>query len=131
MKTASLLYIVSLLAVANAASAQGPVDYPPESTSVSTLTRAEVEADLLAARANGQHMKPYALRSYIDWGKSVKPRAEVVAELREAQRLGLVGYGEVEARIATPEQERQIAEAGRRAVEQAHVAVESLKTSPR
>jgi len=131
MKQTSLLYVVSLLAVASAASAQGPVDYPGESTAASTLTRAEVQADLLAAKASGQHMKQYALRSYIDWGKAVRPRAEVVAELREAQRLGLVGYGEVEARIATPEQERQIAEAGRRAVEQAHVAVENLKTSPR
>ena len=122
MKTASLYYIVSLLATASAAWAQGPVDYPRESTPVSTLTRAEVEADLLAAKASGQHMKPYALRSYIDWGKAVRPRAEVVAELREAQRLGLVGYGEVEARIATPEQERQIVEAGRRAAEKPQVA---------
>ena len=115
MKTASLLYIVSLVAVASAASAQGPVDYPSESTLVSTKTRADVQADLLKARASGQHMKPYALRSYIDWGKAERPRAEVVAEMHEAQRLGLIGYVEVEARIATPEQERQIAEAGRRA----------------
>ena len=38
------------------------------------------------------------------------------AELAEARRLGLVVYGEADVPIATPEQEKLIAEAGRRAV---------------
>lgn len=46
---------------------------------------------------------------------STKSRAEVKAELAEARRLGLVVYGERDVPIATPEQERLIAEAGRRA----------------
>jgi hypothetical protein len=119
MKTASLFYVVALFATA--ASAEGPVDYPKESMSASTLTRAEVQA-ARDAKAKSEFKNLYGLRSYIDWGKSERSRAEVVAELREAQRLGLVSYGEVEKRIATPEQERQIAEAGRRAVEQRQVA---------
>lgn len=46
---------------------------------------------------------------------STKSRAQVKAELAEARRLGLVVYGELDVPIATPEQERQIADAGRRA----------------
>lgn len=46
-----------------------------------------------------------------------KSRAEVVAELREAQRLGLLTTGEEDVRIASPRQEKMIADAGRRAAE--------------
>jgi len=46
-----------------------------------------------------------------------KTRAQVKAELAEARRLGLVVYGEVGVAISTPEQEKLIADAGRRAVE--------------
>jgi hypothetical protein len=46
---------------------------------------------------------------------ATKSRAQVVAELREARRLGLVGHGEVGAPSATPEQLRMIAGAGLRA----------------
>ena len=48
---------------------------------------------------------------------SAKSRAEVVAELREAQRLGLLTTGEEDVRTPTPSQASQIAEAGRRAAE--------------
>jgi hypothetical protein len=48
---------------------------------------------------------------------STKTRAQVKAELAEARRLGLVVYGEADVPIATPEQEKLIAEAGRRAVD--------------
>jgi hypothetical protein len=47
---------------------------------------------------------------------STKTRAQVKAELAEARRLGLIVYGEVNDKVATPEQENLIAEAGRRAV---------------
>jgi hypothetical protein len=52
---------------------------------------------------------------------STKSRAQVKAELAEARRLGLVVYGEADVPIATPEQEKLIAEAGRRAAG-SHVA---------
>jgi hypothetical protein len=45
-----------------------------------------------------------------------KTRAQVKAELAEARRLGLVVYGEVGVTISTPDQEKLIADAGRRAV---------------
>lgn len=47
-----------------------------------------------------------------------RDRAVVLAELREAQRLGLVSIGEGNMPIATPEQERLIAQAGHDAAEQ-------------
>lgn len=47
---------------------------------------------------------------------STKSRAQVKAELAEARRLGLVVYGEADVPIATPEQEKLIADAGLRAV---------------
>ena len=43
-------------------------------------------------------------------------RAQVVAELREAERLGLITVGEGDVPQATEEQLRQIAQAGQRAV---------------
>jgi hypothetical protein len=49
---------------------------------------------------------------------SSRSRAEVVAELREAQKLGLISVGESDAPIATAEQEALIAKAGHDAAEQ-------------
>ena len=45
-----------------------------------------------------------------------KSRAQVVAETREAARLGLLNYGEAGPVQATPEQAHQIEQAGLRAV---------------
>ena len=54
-----------------------------------------------------------------------RSRAVVLAELHEAQRLGLVSIGEGDMPIATAEQERLIAKAGRDAAKQfAQSAVE-------
>lgn len=53
---------------------------------------------------------------------AAKSRAQVIAELREAQRLGLLNVGEGDAPVATPEQERLIADAGRRAAEPTRLA---------
>ena len=46
-------------------------------------------------------------------------RARVVAELREAQRLGLITVGDEDIPQPTAEQNRMIAEAGNRAAEEA------------
>jgi Domain of unknown function (DUF4148) len=47
-----------------------------------------------------------------------KTRAQVLAETAEARRLGLIVYGEADIPVATPEQEKLIAEAGKRAARQ-------------
>ena len=49
---------------------------------------------------------------------TTKTRAQVKAELAEARRLGLIVYGEADIPVATPEQEKMIAEAGQRAAHQ-------------
>ncbi len=66
-------------------------DYPVAFTS--TLTRAEVQAEALRARAAG-HVA-MGEQSYVvaDTGPSLT-RAQVVAELREAIRLGAISDGE-------------------------------------
>jgi len=54
----------------------------------------------------------------------VTTRARVVAELREAQRLGLVNSGgEGDIKVATPEQQHSITLAGTRAVEHEAMAL--------
>ena len=83
--------------------------------STSSLTRAE-------AIANSKKPSPVSFK-IDDQGRSVmapgtKTRAQVDAERAEAQRLGLMNYGEV-APQATAAQERQIAVAGLRAIGQA------------
>ena len=52
--------------------------------------------------------------SLVDVGPG-KTRAEVIAEMEEANKLGLLMTGEGDSKVATVEQNEQIAEAGRRA----------------
>jgi hypothetical protein len=54
-----------------------------------------------------------------------KSRAEVIAELKEAQRLGLVSTSEAGVPESTPHQEALIAAAGRRAAEEERYAASS------
>lgn len=66
---------------------------------------------------------PYPLPA-VPTSEVAKSRAEVVAELRAAQRLGLMTNGEQDIRVASPSEERQIAEAGRRAQEEERLTAE-------
>jgi hypothetical protein len=118
MKIANIVGLLVLSFGAGIASAEGPVNYPDEPALASSKSRAEVAADVLEARRlgllwNGE-IDQVAAR---DHGSSSKTRAQVEAELHEAQRLGLrAPFGERDAPIATAEQERQIAQAGLRAI---------------
>ena len=67
---------------------------------------------------------PYPLPA-IPTSDFAKSRAEVVAELREAQRLGLVTTGEEDVRTPTAREAQMIAEAGRRAAEKERLAADS------
>ena len=69
---------------------------------VSTKSRAEVVADRQAAQAAGDLPVPGELGVRVAATKSVKTREQVVAETLEAQRLGLLSYGEVGPRQASP-----------------------------
>jgi len=111
----------------------------------STRTRAEVVAELREAILAGQMFDhPYMYRdqlaharagnpvagdpraegpaiisadgSVVVWGNARLMRAKIQAEAAEANRLGLLSFGEGDPPVATAEQERLIAAAGRRAV---------------
>lgn len=80
--------------------------------SMSTISRAEAVERAKAVQAPSIKID--------DQGRAItapskKSRAQVVAETLEAQRLGLIGYGERGAAQATVAQEAQIELAGQRA----------------
>jgi hypothetical protein len=107
---------VSLAFVSLGAYADGPNEIPTWfSQPESTLTRAQVRAELDQARARGELMQDDGYRFKAE--PSTRSRKEVMAELREAQRLGLTGGGD-NGNFSTPEQEAQIAKAGAAAHEQ-------------
>jgi hypothetical protein len=120
MKTTTLRLIaaasIAMLGTAvNAAEAD--LDYPWHNAPFvqqSNTTRAAVSAAAVVARSN--HMLDVGEAGLMPTAfMATKTRAQVLAEAREAQRLGLVAHGEVSAPSATPEQLRMIADAGLRA----------------
>jgi alpha-D-ribose 1-methylphosphonate 5-triphosphate synthase subunit PhnG len=113
MINAKSLVAATLAALSFSALADGG-DVQPFMSGSSTLTRAEVRADLASAIAagaiaQGEQGHAWAPRA------SERSRAEVVAELMEAQRLGLTQVTEAGAPVATAEQLQLIRRAGERA----------------
>jgi hypothetical protein len=119
--------------------------------SASTRSRAEVVAELREAIRSGRmydHPYMYADRqafaqagsqaggetraaaqvtvgpdgAVVVWGDTRAARVRIQAEAAEANRLGLLSFGEGDPPIATDEQEQLIAVAGRRAVESMRAA---------
>jgi hypothetical protein len=124
MKSRSTVSIRSLL-VAGALSAAAAGALAQEATEFdfnaqpSQRTRAEVQAEVAQARANGTLVvSGEATEFAYNTSGSTLSRAQVVAEAIEARRLGLLGHGDINPVVATAEQQRLIAAAGRRAVEQ-------------
>ncbi|MGV3725916.1 DUF4148 domain-containing protein [Hydrogenophaga sp.] len=82
----------------------------------SSLTRAEVIAEARAARDAGQLADTDIVKFEVPAGFE-KTRAQVLAELNEAQRLGLVNVPDAQYPvIATAQQSEQVRQAGLRAV---------------
>jgi hypothetical protein len=88
------------------------------STFSSTITHEQVKQEMRDAYARGDRDMGEAGYVVAQSLSSPRSRAEVLAELREAQRLGLLSVGESDPPIATAEQERLIAIAGHDAAEQ-------------
>jgi hypothetical protein len=137
---------VLLVASATAWAGYEPYPEAVIGESVSTKTRAEVVAELREAIRTGQmddSPSLYAERqalaesnrlaaageasagassvafdgdAVVVWGDARLVRAKIQAEAAEANRLGLLSFGEGDPPIATAEQEELIAAAGRRAV---------------
>ncbi len=95
MKTlvSALILSASVIGVAQA----GELDYPPALDTHSTVTRAQVQQELAAARANGELVSTeegYAAASFVSAGD--KSRAQVKQELAAARALGLTDSGELD-----------------------------------
>jgi hypothetical protein len=114
----SKLVVASLaLAVTGAFANSGDLHINDWPSSSSTITREQVRQEMLDAYARGD--RDYGERGYVvAETQPSRSRAEVVAELREATRLGLVSVGEGDVPVATAEQEQLIAKAGHDAAEQ-------------
>jgi hypothetical protein len=110
MNTRTLIAV--LLSTAFAAPLAMAQEATPDNFSsfVSTASRDMVRADAAALKA-GQIERGEASRSTTEF-VSTKSRLQVVAEAREALRLGVVGFGEGPARVATPAQAEAIRLAG-------------------
>lgn len=115
--TLRLMAAASIALLGSAQAAEADLDYPWHNAPFvqqSNTTRADVMAAAVAARMN--HMLDVGEAGLMPAAfVATKTRTQVVAELRAAQRLGLVDHGEVSAPSATPEQQRMIADAGLRA----------------
>jgi hypothetical protein len=83
----------------------------------STVTRAQVQSGVAAAVARGEIPVGERGPVFID-PPSTRTRAQVLAELREAIRLGVHNPSEAGVPITTPAQEAQIAAAGRAAAKE-------------
>ena len=114
---AKLVIVTTLIALAGASSAfaqEGTQEFT-DTQALSTKSRAEVKAELLAAQRAGEVF--YGEASPAPIAASTVTRTQVQAEAREAQRLGLIPFGEEGARVATSAELESIRVAGQRAVD--------------
>lgn len=79
-------------------------------------------ASLLVFMTGCETLNNAALDATAEVAEASISRAQVVAELREAQRLGLITVGEEDIPVPTAEQSRRIAEAGTKAAASEKVA---------
>jgi hypothetical protein len=79
-------------------------------------------ASLLVFMAGCESLNNAAMDATAEVAEASVSRAQVVAELREAQRLGLITVGEGDTPEPTAEQARLIAQAGERAAASQTVA---------
>jgi hypothetical protein len=100
---------------------EGERDFPAVTSAQSRAIARAVE------RAGGEEAAQQAVAAYPDdvivvWGDPRVIRTRIQAEAAEANRLGLLSFGEGDPPVATSEQEQMIAAAGRRAVDRLRVA---------
>lgn len=116
MNTRTLIATALFTVVAGSAFAQEGTQDFPSADLLSSRSRAEVRAELLdALRAGALNDRSEASAAPV--AASMLLRAQVVAETREAVRLGVVGANDAEVRVATPAQAALIRAAGLRALD--------------
>ncbi len=112
----ALPIVLSMTAAAAMAS-----EFTPEAPFVSTMSRAEVRAQAIAARDAGLITSGEFVPVIVAENTSTLTRAQVRAEAVEAQRLGLLTSGEINV-LPTPAQLEQVRLAGLRAVQGENLA---------
>lgn len=112
MKTATALLSVFAMSFAGAALA----DIEPYPESVMVQNESTTSRDTVIAEMKNSTLPSVGEEGFASAGNGPgRSRAEVVAELREAERLGLLSNGEGDVKFATAAQNEQIAQAGRSA----------------
>jgi hypothetical protein len=110
MKTLNATLLAALIAIPTVSFADGGAE--PFVNIHSAATSSEVRAQLAGARAGVNEIDAGLI---VANDSAPKTRAQVLAELAEAQRIGAVQRGDVTL-VVTPEQNAQIAAAGLRAI---------------
>lgn len=118
LKSKSVLAATLALAASGVFADSGDLNINDWSSFSSTVTREQVKQEMHDAYARGDRIMGDIGYVAAQGPSSTRSRAEVLAELREAARLGLLSVGEGDPPIATAEQERLIAKAGHDAAEQ-------------
>jgi hypothetical protein len=113
-KIAVLTALVALAGAASAFAQEGTQEFT-DTQALSTKSRAEVRAELLAAQRNGEILSGEA--SPAPMAASTLTRTQVQAEAREAQRLGVIPSGEAQTKVATEADLEAIRLAGQRAIQ--------------
>jgi hypothetical protein len=121
-RTSLIAAVTTFIALSGAGSAfavEGTQDFS-NTSSLSSQSREAVRSELAAAARVGALVRGEASAAPVP--ASTQSRAVIVAETREALRLGVAGSDEAEIRIATPSQQEAIRLAGLRASEGTNVA---------
>jgi len=106
--------LVALIGVGSAFAQEGTQDFPAQA--MSKQSRSDIRNELGAARSEGS--VSYREASPAPVAASTLTRRQVMAETKEAMRLGLVGTtNEGQLRIATPAEQEAIRQAGLRAID--------------
>ncbi|GAB1575623.1 DUF4148 domain-containing protein [Bordetella petrii] len=98
MKTlvSAVLMSMTMMGAAYAAEPSGELDYPPAHDSYGTVTRAEIQAQLQAAKVAGQVTFGEEEQPAAYAAGPVPTRAEVRAEARAAHASGADAFGELD-----------------------------------
>lgn len=99
MKTAisAIALSFTMLGAAYATEPSGELDYPPVVQSQSTVTRAQVQAELQAARAAGQvTFGELEMPAAVHGVASASDREQVAAEAHDAQVQGQSSFGDLD-----------------------------------
>ena len=98
MKTlvSAVMLSMTMMGAAYAGEPSGELDYPPIQSNIGTVSHAQIQAELQAAKAAGQVTFGELEQPTAYAGAPVPSRAEVQAEARAARDNGSDAFGELD-----------------------------------